>query len=324
MDCDFIVDGVRYNFGFVASDEAFEEEWLFAFPGGNRRKWYYRKRGEKISFGKHFRGKNQSIAGLTRPNVLFLSSAAQNAHEQATRIFNYFEKQWCPTISPALDRERLAEELSTGIDERIIGFLRLADTGIKSAKVSESATPEDISKLLERLKDVADTEFPDLKFNPVTTKSELSLAHYGGEQGSEEVFLNIGLESRGTLRLLKLLRPVLHALDSGGLVLIDEIDSSIHALLSRKIVSLFSSVETNKRGAQLIGTTHDTTLLCADFLRRDQIWFTEKDRSGATHLFPLTDIKTRNSDNFERGYLQGRFGAVPFVGPIEELLAERA
>jgi AAA15 family ATPase/GTPase len=132
------------------------------------------------------------------------------------------------------------------------------------------------------------------------------------------------LESRGTLRLLKLLRPVLHALDTGGLVLVDEIDSSIHALLSRKIVSLFSSKETNKRGAQIIGTTHDTTLLCADFLRRDQIWFTEKDRTGTTHLFPLTDIKTRNTDNFEKGYLQGRFGAVPFLGPIEGLLAERA
>jgi hypothetical protein len=323
MDCDFIVDGVRYNFGFAASDDAFEEEWLFAFPGGNRRKWYYRKRGEKISFGKHFRGKNQSIAELTRPNVLFLSSAAQNAHGQATLIFNYFDKSWRPAISPALDRERLAEELSTGIDERTISFLRLADTGIKSAKVSESSAPQNVAKLLERLKDIADTEFPDLKFDPVTAKNELSLAHYGGEQGVEEVFLNIGLESRGTLRLLKLLRPVLHALDTGGLVRIDEIDSSIHALLSRRIVSLFSSAETNKHGAQLIATTHDTTLLCAEFLRRDQIWFTEKDRTGATHLFPLTDIKTRNTDNFEKGYLQGRFGAVPFLGPIEELLAER-
>ena len=105
MDCDFIVDGVRYNFGFVASDEEFEEEWLFAFSGGSKRKWYYRKKGEKISFGKHFRGKNQSIARLTRPNVLFLSSAAQNAHEQATKIFSYFEKQWCPTISPELCAE---------------------------------------------------------------------------------------------------------------------------------------------------------------------------------------------------------------------------
>lgn len=324
MDCDFVVDGIRYNFGFVASDEAFEEEWLFAFPEGNRRKWYYRKRGERISFGKYFRGKNQSIADLTRPNVLYLSSAAQNAHEQATHIFNYFEQSWRPVISPALDKERLAEELSNGIDQRIIDFLRLADTGIKSAKVSELAPPEDVTNLLGRLKNVADAEFPELKFDPITAKNKLSLAHYGGEEGSEEIFLNINLESRGTLRLLKLLHPVLHALDTGGLILVDEIDSSIHALLSRGILSLFSSSKTNRYGAQIIATTHDTTLLCADFLRRDQIWFTEKDRTGGTHLFPLTDIRTRNTDNFEKGYLQGRFGAVPFLGPIDDLLGERA
>jgi hypothetical protein len=323
LDCDFIVDGVRYNFGFTASDEAFEEEWLFAFPGGNRRKWYYRKRGEKISFGKHFKGKNHSIAALTRPNVLFLSSAAQNAHEQATHVFNYFEKSWRLIVSPALDMARLAEDLSGGVEERIITFLRHADTGIKSARVNESAAPEELARLLERFKDVADAEFPNFKVNPAKAKSELSLAHYGGEHGSEEVFLDISLESRGTLRLLKLLQPVLHALDTGGLVLVDEIDSSIHALLSRKILNLFSAKDANKHGAQIIATTHDTTLLCADFLRRDQIWFTEKDRTGTTHLFPLTDIKTRNTDNFEKGYLQGRFGAVPFLGPIEDLLAER-
>jgi len=126
------------------------------------------------------------------------------------------------------------------------------------------------------------------------------------------------------LRLLKLLQPLLQTLDTGGLLFVDEIDSSLHTLIAQKLLNLFSSRSTNKNGAQLIATTHDTNLLCSDSLRRDQIWFTEKDRGGATHVFPLTDIKTRNTDNLEKGYLQGRFGAVPFVGPIEKLLAERA
>lgn len=324
LDCDFVVDGVRYNFGFIATDDAFIEEWLFAFPEGKRRKWYYRKEGEKISFGKHFTGKNQSIAALTRPNVLFLSAAAHSAHAQATRIFNYFEKQWRPVVFPSLNTGQLAEQLASGVDNRIVDFLRLADTGIKSAKVQEAAAPEEVTKLFDRLKTVVDTEFSEIQFKPMLAKSELSLAHYGADEATDDVYMNVTDESRGTLRLLKLLQPLFETLDSGGLLFVDEIDSSLHTLLAQSLLRLFSSRSTNKLGAQLIATTHDTNLLCADCLRRDQIWFAEKDRNGATHLFPLTDIKTRNTDNLEKGYLQGRFGAVPFVGPIEKLLAERA
>lgn len=127
-------------------------------------------------------------------------------------------------------------------------------------------------------------------------------------------------ESRGTLRLLRLLGPILDALDHGRTVVVDELDASMHPLLSAKILALFNSREANPRGAQLICTTHDTNLLSRDCLRRDQIWFTEKDSEGATHLFPLTDIRTRSTDNIEKGYLQGRFGAIPFLGNLGDFL----
>ena len=119
VDCDFLFEDVRYHFGFIARDDFFEEEWLFAFPEGNRRKWYHRKHGERISFGKHFKGKNQAIASLTRPNSLFLSSAAQNAHEQATTIFRFFESMFSRVIAATLNHEELANELQDGIDRRI-------------------------------------------------------------------------------------------------------------------------------------------------------------------------------------------------------------
>jgi AAA15 family ATPase/GTPase len=126
-------------------------------------------------------------------------------------------------------------------------------------------------------------------------------------------------ESRGTLRALELALDVFDVLETGGLLVVDELEASLHTLLSRKFLSLFASEETNPNQAQMICTTHDTNLLCSEFLRRDQIWFTEKDRFGQTHLYPLTTIRTRNTDNLEKGYLQGRFGAVPFFGTISKL-----
>jgi hypothetical protein len=320
LDCDFLLDNVRYHFGFVARDDFFEEEWLFAFPDGNRRKWYHRKHGERISFGKHFRGKNQAIAALTRPNSLFLSSAAQNAHEQATIIFRFFENMFSPIVTAALNHDALANELRDGIDRRILEFLQLADTGITGGRVREIPLPDQVNKFVARFKDVAAEEFSDMAVNLPEPKKTLSLSHSAGQESAGDVFFELASESRGTLRLLKLLRPVFSALDNGATVFVDEIDASVHTLLSKAILELFSSRKTNPKGAQLVATTHDTTLLCSKVLRRDQIWFTEKDMNGATSLYPLSDIRTRQSDNLEKGYLEGRFGAIPFLGDLNKLL----
>jgi len=94
----------------------------------------------------------------------------------------------------------------------------------------------------------------------------------------------------------------------------------LHTLACEQVIALFQSPKTNPKGAQLIATTHDTNLLKSEMLRRDQVWFTEKDDEGATHLYPLTDIHTRKGDNIEKGYLQGRFGAVPFAGSVDDFI----
>jgi AAA15 family ATPase/GTPase len=111
------------------------------------------------------------------------------------------------------------------------------------------------------------------------------------------------------------------ALDLGGLLLVDELESSLHPLLGLMILRLFNSPETNPRNAQMLFTTHDTNLMGTTLgeppLRRDQIWFTEKEENGGTRVYPLTDYKPRKSENLERGYLQGRYGAIPFLGPID-------
>lgn len=119
-----------------------------------------------------------------------------------------------------------------------------------------------------------------------------------------------------------LLGQAFDCLDRGGTLVVDELDASLHTQACEALFALFCSKHNNPNSAQLVATTHDTNLLRSNHLRRDQIWFTEKDPAGATHLYPLTDFRTREGDNLEKGYLQGRFGAVPFAGSVGDLLAE--
>ena len=104
---------------------------------------------------------------------------------------------------------------------------------------------------------------------------------------------------------------VFHTLDEGTPVCVDELDASLHTHASEAVLSLFCSRDTNPKGAQIIATTHDINLMRSPGLRRDQLWFVNKDVGGATHIYPLTDIRTRSGDDFAKGYLQGRYGAVP-------------
>ena len=136
-------------------------------------------------------------------------------------------------------------------------------------------------------------------------------------------FSFLGNESEGTIKYFSLSYPIIDALDNGKRVIIDELDSKLHPLLVRKIVMMFNSPETNPKGAQLLFTAHDTFLLSAGLFRRDQIWFTQKDSFGTTEAYSLAEYKVRSTSPFERDYLQGRYGATPIIGDIENLFKGR-
>ncbi len=323
LDVDFLLNDVRFHYGFSATDEAFVEEWLYAFPSAKKQIWFYRDASRKnIQFGKTLKGAVKTIETLTRPNSLFLSAAAQNAHKQLTPVYNYLTSF---SIKDQIEN-RATHAFATfhegKIDPRIIEFLQQADTGISSYQffdklaksgIDQQSFAKDLLSIFNKYAPAdrkVSSDFGGMEFK------EISLGH---QAAADIQFLDLKRESAGTLRLLVLLRPIFEALDSGSLVVIDELDASLHTYLAEQIVALFNSKKTNPNGAQLIATTHDTNLLCADYLRRDQVWFVEKDRNGASTLYPLTDIRTRAADNLEKGYLQGRFGAVPFRGPIDRL-----
>ena len=120
-------------------------------------------------------------------------------------------------------------------------------------------------------------------------------------------------ESNGTNKIISLSGPLFDTLLHGSVLFVDELDAKLHPMLTRAIVRLFMDKETNPKGAQVVFTTHDTHLLDKDYLRRDQVWFTEKDAAEASDLYSLLEFKERNDRNFEKNYIQGRYGAIPFI-----------
>ena len=311
---DFVHDSVRYHYGFEANDEEFETEWLFAFPKGHRRVLFERNHDE-FYFGRELRGRNRVIAELTRRNSLFVSAAAQNRHKQLFGIFSYLVSLKVFMSISIPSAEAAAAFGQNGIDPRVIGFLERINTGVCDYRRREMPLPQDILSLRRELVDLM-SKRPNVAFETDTGDKQVTVELGHRTQDGETAYLDLNLESAGTLRLLMVLSLAYRAIDEGTPLVIDELDASLHTHATEAVLRLFCSPETNPKGAQLIATTHDTNLLASPVLRRDQLWFAEKDPYGATAIFPLTEIRTRGSDNFEKGYLQGRYGAVPFSGPL--------
>lgn len=310
FEIDFAVDGVRHHYGFESSDAAFKSEWLYVFPKSYRRLLFERN-GDEFHFGRALKGENAAIARLTRPNSLYLSAAAQNGHAVLSGIFDYFTS--IHGVGGVAVDDPMASMLFAkhDPDRRTIKFLQQMDTGVTGYRRQEMRIHEEGGEIQESLLDLmkkaggARSDLAEWLSNPVV----LELEHRGRDD--EPVYFSLGLESAGTRRLLMTLGPAFQALDDGNLLFIDELDASLHTRAAEAVLNLFCSPAINPKGAQVIATIHDTNLLNAPALRRDQVWFVDKDSGGATRLYPLTDIRTRKGDNVERGYLQGRYGAAP-------------
>ena len=300
FEIDFVLNEVRHHYGFEATANEFIAEWLLDYPMGRVRTLFERD-GDQFRFGRGLKGRNRIIADLTRPNSLFLSAAAQNDHETLTSVFSYFANMngvsgW--SVSGRFASEVLADE---ELDQRVLDFLAQADTGVVGYRRREEELSEGERELMSKLAELGVRTPPE-------RMSLIELAHRGA---AGDVYLELEHESAGTRRLLVLLAQVFEALDSGGLLVVDELEVSLHTEAPQALLDVFCSRDTNPSGAQLIATVHDTNLLAAPCLRRDQVWFAEKRRDGATESYPLSDIRTRKGDNLERGYLQKRYGATP-------------
>ena len=301
FEVDFLSNGVRHQYGFSLNSRKVLKEWLIVYPNGHKQTWFKREHGKKMVFSQKMAGPNRSIEELTRPNSLFLSCATQNSHRALSGVYEWFEKQVAfVTEDPKSSLPVVIDFLERFPDLRpaLAKMLARADIGIEGIEIKKGQ-----KFILATL----------LSGKYLSPNPSLRLVH---NIRGQKVVLPIEDESRGTIALLGLLIPRLLAFSLGQLLCIDELDASLHPHLAMDVVKRFAKSSNNKH-AQLLFNTHDTNLLSADVLRRDQIWLTEKDKDGASTLYPLTDFKPRAQENLEKGYLQGRYGAIPFINSDE-------
>jgi uncharacterized protein len=248
----------------------------------------------------------------TRNNALFLSVVTQWNGERAGKISEWFERL---TINRGIDtlgaERRLVERYEAdGLAPEIVAFVRGLDLGIENMYL-EAKSPQEVQ-----------IQHPDGRVSSellVSSKAILT-AHTkydaNGQPNTTELFDLFSQESQGTRRLFVLAEPILAALQQGTIFVVDELDARLHPILTAAIIRLFHSPETNPNHAQLVFTTHDTNLLGNELFRRDQIWFVEKSRLGESTLYSLAEYKVRNDAAYEKNYIAGRYGAIPYLGSL--------
>jgi len=316
FEISFIDDeGIRYQYGFHLTTEKVVREWLIAYPKGLPQTWYERNNDNDLGsgpnwyFGPSLKGKNNNVAELTRPDVLFLSNAAKFNHRQLSKVFAWFQKslhvidfEIASQVFPVISAKMAQEDKNSQFAIRRL--LEIADFGISGFDVREETYTE---------KDLPDDMPIELRKQLVNQKHiDVFMQH----QVKENITISFPIEeeSSGTQRFFALSGPLNEVLKNGWTLFIDELDASLHPLLVRYLISLFHNPVSNPKGAQLIFNTHDTTLMDCCLFRRDQIWFVEKDNNGCSHLYPLLDFSPRKDEALAKGYLMGRYGAIPFLG----------
>ena len=310
----FVMDNIHYGYGFKFLEKEIIEEWLVSYPYSAPRVLFERKE-QSFSFGRHLKGQNRVIGKITRPNSLFLSAAAQNNHQLLSSIYTYFKEI---LVESSLSTNSIHVESEVSNDENIMlsdsifEFFRNINSGIIGHRFIEKVIPKEERIITDRINHAIEAILEDAQENyvlvaPPEKQKVLELEH----SGLDQTHFPLTLESAGTLRLISALPKIFDTLKRGGIILFDEFDAGLHTQAAEEVLKLFCDKQSNPHDAQLLATTHNTNLLNLDFLRRDQVWFTEKDYYGTARLYPLSDFKIRASDNLERGYLQGRFGAIP-------------
>lgn len=310
----FIAEGVRYQYGFSLSATRIHEEWLLAYPEGRPQRWLSRvfiaeTQSYEWKLSRYLEGKKQVWQDATRPNALFLSTAIQLNNAQLQPIYDWFKD--CFQIIPngklhSGFTASLCEE--DEMKQKVTNFLKSADLDIRDVKIeTEIFNIDELpAEMPASLKEMIISEIKDKVVFSVKTEHQSA-------QG-QPIYLDIDEESDGTQKLFALAGPLIDILENGYIVCIDEFHNHLHPNIVRFLVTLFHNPKTNPNHAQLIFTTHETSVLNQEIFRRDQIWFCEKDEQQCTTLYPLSDFSPRKDvENLERNYLAGRYGALPYI-----------
>lgn len=326
---DLLIDGVRWHYGLEVNPFIVVSEHAYHYPHGRQALVFRREhvadeselRPPDIVFGPSFRSSSQHLVPFVQRHILLLSVAAAGGFKPLEPLFGWFQHNL--ELSEPEDRRRrsvraveLVEE--GGTRKQVLALLRAADLGIVDA-ARDPVDPEfqELARKARRVWAGTDDELDADDSDDAPLDDSIRLTHRG--PWGDATLSRID-ESMGTLTWVGLIGPVLDALRQGSVLLVDELDSSLHPYLVRDVVRLFQDPRTNPNMAQLVFNAHDVTLLgdSADrALGRDQVWITEKTEDGITTATPLSDYRPRHDEAIERRYMQGRYGGVPTINPAE-------
>ncbi len=310
-------DSKKYVYGYSATTERILEEYLYVYNSSKPSMLFERKEDE-YKFPRSQKKNLQPLIRMNTGNKLFLSTAtAWNAECTAVPYKWFAEMIDTQTSTDTLQMEAL-EEYRTNKKENISfvkKLMRRADINITDVEVET----EDVTGNDQPLPGISlgGIVINNQIIKPqVSYKTKIMTGHRIAEKNGakKEYVLPLQEESLGTIQLFYFAPFLKKTLEEGKVLVIDEIDKSLHPYIVKFLVNLFRNKEVNRKGAQLIFTTHDTTLLSLDIFRRDQIYFTEKDsETGISDLYSLDDYSVRKDENIEKGYLLGRYGAIPYL-----------
>lgn len=317
---DFIgIDHIRYQYSFILSATEIIQESLFYFPKKQRSKLFVRFKDKPISFSQSLSGDKKSVERQLLNNQLFLSHGANSNIAQFSIPYLFFNQQIFSSIYGELLEESITNLIANNffdnktnqvfvIFQKLISF---ADTGISSIHATRKfgKNNEHTSGRIS----ISENQSAQNEYRIKTIHKVQA-----GEKKINNIAFDLNEESSGTVKLFNIGYKIINTLCSGGIIIIDELDKSLHPMLTRTLINLFHNPKTNPKNAQLIFATHDVSLLDNELFRRDQIWFTEKEQDGATKLYSLSDFKgVRKETPYDKWYLSGRFGAIPSINESE-------
>ena len=309
-----VADDVRYQYGFSVTRQEVIDEWLYAWPSGRMQVWFERNGGEEPgtstwNLGAKLIGDRQVWRRATRPQALFLSTAVALNSVQLLPLFNWFRER----LRVIVGYRELSPRFSLQYcDERersdVVDFLAASDLAVTGVRIVERSSSPDAGAENGATASIGSK----IKETPDATSVDVLLQHQ--PDSGEPAELNISEESNGTRKMFALAGPWLDSLARGNVIVLDVLHDNLHPELVRFLVGQFHDPAVNRHGAQLIFSTHDTSMLHRDRLRRDQIWLCGRDERMETSVIPLSDFRPRHSEeNLEQAYSAGRFGAVPYV-----------
>lgn len=300
----FILNETRYVYGFIADKDKIYDEYLYYYPNGRETKIFDRTNINEYSYTQKDEKILREIEAKNAQNKFFLATATNWNFDKTKAAYNFLTNGIGTCNNLEILKNMAYKMYETNPDylkDFAIDFLQKADFNIEDYQISQIDVP---GEFLTAIPEFITKTLPDKpKAYQVLFKHKNS-----------DNYLSIDEESLGTQMIFAFIPFLADSLKNKKVLIIDELDKSLHPFLVQYIVEIFNDAEINKNGSQLIFNTHDTNLLDLNILRRDQIWFTEKNsETGESDLYSLSDFSVRKQENVEKGYMLGRYGAVPFI-----------